>query len=378
LTNARGATGGIRDLDISPGCIEATISGDTARGANETFRLQVRLPTLHNGAWRRVLSRLAGKALYAARLLSGEMPRDIERVFAQSRTSLFPRRGREIEYSCSCDQVESPCAHVAAVQFALAEAFDSDPFLLFELRGRSREQMLAELREIRGAGASNDRASADVLGDEDAQPQPRPEDYTVAGEDLAILGFHIAAPDVTVGAIRALGPPRSWPQPLALLQAFVPLYRAASAAALDIAWLGEEKVPASAQLPEPETEAALVAMAESMAVPTRPSEDVKPPSRRRRGRKVSPRRQRGRRGRGRGGQSAQGRGQPRPDQEGGAGDRSHPPAGQTGKKRRRRRRRGGAGGAGSPGSSGGGQTAPEQANRKKRRRRRRGGGGSKA
>ena len=112
------------------------------------------------------------------------MPRDIERVFAQSRSSLFPRRGREVEFSCTCADEYSPCGHVAAVQFILAEAFDRDPFLLFELRGRSREQVLAELREVRGAGASSDRG-ADLLGDEDAWTQPNPEDYTIAGEDLA-------------------------------------------------------------------------------------------------------------------------------------------------------------------------------------------------
>jgi hypothetical protein len=147
-----------------------------------------------------------------------------------------------------------------------------------------------------------------------------------------------------VGAIRALGPPRSWPQPLALLQAFVPLYRAASAVALDIAWLGEEEAPASAQLPEPETEAALVAMADSMAKPRLPSDDVKPPSRRRGRRKVSPSRRHGRRGQGRGGQSARGRRrQPSPGNQGSVGGKSRPAEGQTGKKKRRRRRRGGGG-----------------------------------
>ena len=85
LTNARGATGGIRDLNISPGCIEAVVSG----ADDETHQLRIGLHTLRDGTWRRVLRRLAGKALYTARLLSGEMPRDIERVFAQSRSSLF-------------------------------------------------------------------------------------------------------------------------------------------------------------------------------------------------------------------------------------------------------------------------------------------------
>jgi uncharacterized Zn finger protein len=322
LANARSSTSGIRDLDISPGRIEAVVPGDNG----DTYNLRIRLRTLPESTWQRVLRRLTRKALYAAKLLSGEMPRDIERVFAQSRASLFPRRRHEIDVSCTCGYLEHPCAHVAAAQYVLAEAFDRDPFLLFELRGRSREQVLAVLREIRGSRASLDRAGAAALLDEDdddAPFQPRPEDYALAGDDLAALGFHIAAPDVTVGAIRAIGPPRSWPQPLPMLRAFVPIYRAASALALDIAWSGEEAVPASALLPPAESEESLAAMAASMTRPTMPSYDGRPPQHRPGGKRPGGKRRgpRGRRG-------------PPPGPPGGA------PRDQGGKKGRGRRRGG--------------------------------------
>ena len=362
LTDARGATAGIRDLSISPGKVEAVVSGDDG----ESFELQVRLRTLHDGTWRRVLRRLAGKALYAARLLSGEMPRDIQRVFAQSRSSLFPRRGREIEFSCSCDEVDAPCGHVAAVQFVLAEAFDRDPFLLFELRGRSREQVLAELREIRGKGASNDRSGTDLLGDEDEYAPPNPEDYSIAGEDLSTLGFHIAAPDVTLGSIRAIGPPRSWPEALEILRAFVPIYRAASAAALEIAWQGEEEIPSAARLSDQESEAELAVMAESMSKPTMSSDD-EPRSRRRGGRR------RGKRGRGRGGQSPERRRGRR--RNAGEADPQRGGQGANKKRRRRRGRRGkGKGGAHATGSAVAGGQQSDQPKKRRRRRRRRGGG----
>ncbi len=393
LTNARGAAEGIHDLKITPGNIEAVVPGE----GDVSYQLQIRVRTLDQGTWRRILRRLASKALYAARLLSGEMPRDIERVFAQSRASLFPRRRREVEFVCSCEQPYTPCSHVAAAQFVLAEAFDRDPFLLFELRGRGREDVLSELREIRGASASNDRAGADVLADEEAWVQPRPEDYTVAGEDLATIGFHIAAADVTVGTIRALGAPRSWPQPLALLKAMVPLYRAASGDALEIAWGGEEEVPASARLPEPESEQSLIAMAESMVESTVPASDAGPSSRRsRRG----GRKRRGRRGKGQGGRKSQVKSSATSgakSRRGGGGEGGGASAGgaaPSGKKRRRRRRRGGGGGtgagagqgggerggrpnAGGGGSGGGGQgqAASGQSGKKRRRRRRRRGGG---
>ena len=91
LADARNATQGIHDLNISPGCIEAVVPGENG----ESFQLRILLRTLPDATWQRILRRLAGKALYAAKLLSGEMPRDIERVFSQSRASLFPRRARK-------------------------------------------------------------------------------------------------------------------------------------------------------------------------------------------------------------------------------------------------------------------------------------------
>ncbi len=323
LAAAPGTTDAVRDFKIGPGRIQAVVPGED----DEVYELKIRLRTLSAVVWERVLRRLTRKALYAAKLLSGEMPRDVERVFAQCRASLFPKRRHEVEVECTCDEPDFPCSHVAAAQFVLAEALDRDPFLLFELRGRSKEELLAELREIRSARASTDRAGADALAEEDEEEfieAPQPDEYDVAG-DLASLGFHIAAPDVAVGAIRAVGPPRSWPEPLEVLTAFAPLYRAASAVALDIAWSGEEEVPASAVLPEPETEEQLVALAETMAKPSLPSADEQSaPSRRKRG----GRKRRGRRG--------------------GAGRRApnRPSAEQVGKKKRRRRggrRRGGRG-----------------------------------
>ncbi|MEM7199264.1 MAG: hypothetical protein AAF628_03300 [Planctomycetota bacterium] len=294
LSRGRDSTGDVRDLDIKPGRIRAAVED----GEGEPFHLEIDLRILPDHAWNRVLRRLTRKALYAAKLLSGEMPRDIERVFAQCRTSLFPRRRHEVGFNCSCQGPDQPCWHVAAAHHVLAEAFDRDPFLLFELRGRSRDQVLAELREIRGARASRDRAGANALDAEDEDRRrsgPRPEDYTVAGPELATLGFHVAAPDVAVGAIRALGPPRSWPEPLPLLRAFAPIYRAAATQALEIAWSGEEEVPASAILADPESEETLAAMADAMAAPTAQAKDS-PQDTRRGGRRKRRTRRRGGRG----------------------------------------------------------------------------------
>ena len=70
-----------------------------------------------------------------AKLLAGEMPHDIERVFNQADVSLFPQKHDDLRTSCSCPDEANPCKHIAAVYYLLGEEFDRDPFLLFRLRG---------------------------------------------------------------------------------------------------------------------------------------------------------------------------------------------------------------------------------------------------
>jgi len=60
---------------------------------------------------------------------------------------------------CSCPDHANPCKHIAAVFYILAERFDDDPFLIFRWRGRSRETLLENLRELR---SENDETSQEI------------------------------------------------------------------------------------------------------------------------------------------------------------------------------------------------------------------------
>ena len=92
---------------------------------------------------------MAAQALPLAQLLAGEMPRDIEELFAACKVALFPRRTRELTARCTCPDWENPCKHIAAVYYLLAERFDDDPFLIFAWRGRSQDELLERLRALR-------------------------------------------------------------------------------------------------------------------------------------------------------------------------------------------------------------------------------------
>src|SRR5262249_36393738 len=60
---------------------------------------------------------------------------------------------------CSCPDNANPCKHISAVYYLLGEQFDADPFLLFQLRGRSKDQIIADLRARRGAVTATGSAS---------------------------------------------------------------------------------------------------------------------------------------------------------------------------------------------------------------------------
>jgi uncharacterized Zn finger protein len=117
----------------------------------QPYQVRVGVPAFGKAEWAAVAQALADDASYAAALLNGEMPRDIERVFEAVGLSLFPATDRDLAMDCSCPDYAVPCKHLAAVCYVLAERFDADPFQILALRGRHRDALLEELRSRRSA-----------------------------------------------------------------------------------------------------------------------------------------------------------------------------------------------------------------------------------
>jgi uncharacterized Zn finger protein len=60
---------------------------------------------------------------------------------------LLPHDRRDLKTDCSCPDWSNPCKHIAGVYYLLAEQLDGDPFLLFELRGLSRQNLRHQLEQ---------------------------------------------------------------------------------------------------------------------------------------------------------------------------------------------------------------------------------------
>lgn len=117
-------------------------------------------PPFTSEDWDYVIKTLSEKAIFSAQLLAGEMPKDIEQVFTSNGLSLFPFTLTDVRSRCSCPDKANPCKHIAAVYYQLGDRFSEDPFLIFQLRGRTKEQILSSLRQFRSNNTKADKEQA--------------------------------------------------------------------------------------------------------------------------------------------------------------------------------------------------------------------------
>ncbi|MFC4050800.1 SWIM zinc finger family protein [Actinomadura syzygii] len=134
--------GNVFDLKVSPYEVTARVRGT----APDPYEVALGIDAIEPDGWRAVERELASRAVFKARLLAGEMPPEIEWVFAELGLSLFPGEASDLHLMCDCPDWGDPCKHAAAVLYLLAEKFDDDPFLILLWNGRGRESLLSSLR----------------------------------------------------------------------------------------------------------------------------------------------------------------------------------------------------------------------------------------
>lgn len=144
--------GHILSLEYKGSKVTALVQGT----AEEPYKLSIWLDAFSDEDWNYVIDTLSEEAIYSAQLLAGEMPESIEAVFTANGLSLFPFNLSEVHSKCSCPDPKNPCKHIAAVYYQLGDFFREDPFVLFQLRGRSRDSILESLRQKRQVNAPQD------------------------------------------------------------------------------------------------------------------------------------------------------------------------------------------------------------------------------
>jgi uncharacterized Zn finger protein len=232
--------GQVLDLQVAAGLVSARVQGSRVR----PYRVRLETPVLAAPDWERVEQAMAGRAAFAARLLAGEMPHDIEEAFAAAGVSLFPASPRNLASSCSCPDWSNPCKHVAAVYYLLAEAFDDDPFLIFAWRGRTRGQLLGRLRTLRDgdtspaeaprtseAGGPDPDDGGGLVPPVAAPPLADCLDRFWSAGDLGALRVRPRAAEVPDALLRQLDPPAVDVAGRDLAELLAPAYRILTVAA---------------------------------------------------------------------------------------------------------------------------------------------------
>jgi len=142
--------------------------------APEPYQVSLSIDPFSEEDWNYVVETMAEQAIYSAHLLAGEMPHNIEQVFTANGLSLFPFTLSDIHSRCSCPDPQNPCKHIGAVYYQLGDRFSEDPFVLFQLRGRTKEQILDDLRRLRSTEAGEQESrEAEEQGSREAIQEPK-------------------------------------------------------------------------------------------------------------------------------------------------------------------------------------------------------------
>jgi hypothetical protein len=114
------------------------------------YDIRIRVRPFTDEEWDRVLDVISAHVGRAAALLDGELPPEIAQDVASTGLDLVPGVA-EVGPRCTCPDDAEPCKHSAGACFLVADALDTDPFVLLLLRGRTRDEVLAGLRSRRRA-----------------------------------------------------------------------------------------------------------------------------------------------------------------------------------------------------------------------------------
>ncbi|NEZ66427.1 hypothetical protein D0962_27325 [Leptolyngbyaceae cyanobacterium CCMR0082] len=139
----------VKSFDIEGGRVTAQVRGSVnpyfGVYKEPLYFTTIEFQPLSKAKWSAAIALIASKASLISRLLLNEIPDNIEDTFKQLNLNLLPASARDFKTSCSCPDYSNPCKHIAGVYYLVAAELDQDPFLLFELRGLSREELLREL-----------------------------------------------------------------------------------------------------------------------------------------------------------------------------------------------------------------------------------------
>ena len=145
--------GSVCHLGIEPAIAKAMVSG------SEMYKLSIHIKPLDPKKWVIMKDRCKGKIGSLIELLQGKISDEVMEVVTDPKHGLFPHP-KEIRFNCNCPDWAEMCKHVAAAMYGIGVRLDTEPELLFKLRGVNHEELIAidtAASEITGSKRSRRR-----------------------------------------------------------------------------------------------------------------------------------------------------------------------------------------------------------------------------
>ncbi|MDR1375507.1 MAG: SWIM zinc finger family protein [Holosporaceae bacterium] len=157
--------GFVLDLQINEGEISALVYG------SKLYEIKIRISKLSDNNWSKIQEKCSKRIDSIAALAEGNFPREFSEFFMKQGDGLFPSP-KEIKMDCSCPD-SSPgwmCKHVAAVLYGVGARLDTDPLLLFKLRGIDPSELIKKSvdEKMKSLMQSTKRKSDRIISDKDA------------------------------------------------------------------------------------------------------------------------------------------------------------------------------------------------------------------
>ena len=229
--------GQVISITIDKSLVKAMVQGSRPK----PYGVTIRVKTLSGASWKKLARTLSHQAIFAAKLLAGEMPQDIERAFKDAGLSLFPEKLKELDTDCTCPDWSNPCKHIAAVYYLLGEEFDRDPFLILKLRGMNREEIVRLLGGTSRKTTSRytrGKSTISETGEEVSLPlEPLASDVSAFWDGSSLpddLFAEVRIPPVTAALPKRLGSFPFWRGEQRFLDAIDPIYIQASPHGMDL------------------------------------------------------------------------------------------------------------------------------------------------
>ncbi len=144
------ANGGkVKSFEIEDGLVTAEVRGSVnpyfGVYKEPLYTTVIEFQPISKAKWAAAIALISSRASLISRLLLNEIPDTIEDAFETLSLNLLPHSQKDFKSHCSCPDWGNPCKHIAGVYYLVAKELDRDPFILFELRGLSRDNLHKEL-----------------------------------------------------------------------------------------------------------------------------------------------------------------------------------------------------------------------------------------